>query len=294
MSVKKFFKDLGTREDIEDRDEDYGDAYSDDDYDSRDRRRGDRRRADSRYADEDDVYYEPSRSGSRRRSSEDDDYDEPRRTSDDEDDYYGGSRRSDSRSRREEGRTDRRHTDDRAARRGDGRAVRPDDRSDDRDEADYADAEYYDPSRERRRPSAGGRRAGVTEKTATKKAPSVLCFLPDTYMACREELVAGLKEGNVVVVDMRKLEPAAMMRLLDFMSGVGQALEADMFRLDDSTMIVLTREEIELDVDDLLDRMGDDEESDEETDADIDEEMDEEMDEELLDDESDDAEDDDL
>lgn len=287
MSVKNFFKNLGAQEDIEDRDEDYGDTYSDEDYDPRDRRKGDRRRADSRYADEDDGYYEPSRSGSRRRSSEIDDYDEPRHSSDDEDDYYGGSRRSDSRDRRDGGRTDRRCADDRYDDRYDDRSDdRYDDRYDDRDRAEYANAQYYDPNRDRRRSGVSGRRSGEIERTAARKAPSVLCFLPDTYMQCREELVAGLKEGNVVVVDMRKLEPSAMTRLLDFMSGVGQALDADMYRLDESTMIVLTQVEIELDINELQERMNDNEE--------IDEEMDVEIDEEFFDDESDDAEDDDL
>ncbi len=234
MSVKNFFKNLGEREDIEDRDEDYGDAYSDDDYDPRDRRRGDRRRA----VDEDDGYYEPSRGESRRRPAEEDR------------DYYGEPRR-----------TERRYTDDRMTRRSEDRYG---DRYDDRDDMNDAydsNAEYYEPRGGRRWSEEGGRRAA---RYAPKKEPTVQCFLPSTYMECREELVAALKEGNVVVVDVRKLENSAMMRLLDFMSGVGQALEADMYRLDDSTMIVLSREDVELDIEELQAGMKDDEEIDEE------------------------------
>lgn len=256
MSVKKFFKDLGTREDIEDRDEDYGDTYSDDDYDPRDRRKGSRRRD----VDENDEYYEPSRSESRRRAAEED-----------YDDYYDEPRR-----------TDRRYTDDRPTRRGEDRYG---DRYEDRDDMNDAydgDAEYYEPRRGRLRSGVGGRGVGAAARYAVKKEPTVQCFLPSTYMEHREELVAALKEGNVVVVDVRKLEPSAMMRLLDFMSGVGQALEADMYRLDDSTMIVLSREDVELDIEELQDSMENDEETDEE--------VEEEAEEELLDDESDDTE----
>lgn len=257
MSVKKFFKDLGTREDIEDRDEDYGDAYSDDDYDSRDRRKvGRHRDADGN----NDEYYEPSRSESRRRPAEDD-----------YDDYYDEPRR-----------TERRYTDGRTARRGEDRYG---DRCEDRDDVNDVydgDAEYYEPRRGHLQPSVGVRRTGAAARYAAKKEPTVQCFLPSTYMEHREELVNALKEGNVVVVDVRKLEAAAMMRLLDFMSGAGQALDADMYRLDDSTMVVLSRVDIELDIEDLQDSMKDDEETDEE--------VDEETDEELLDDESDDPE----
>lgn len=260
MAVKKFFKDLGTQEDIGDRDEDYGDAYLDDE--PRNRRKGDRRRD----ADGNDEYYEPSRSESRRRAAEED-----------YDDYYDEPRR-----------TERRYTDERTTRRGEDRyGDRYDDHYDARNEPDDAydsDAEYYEPRRGRLRPNVGGRGVGAVARYAVKKEPTVQCFLPDTYMECREELVNALKEGNVVVVDVRKLEAAAMMRLLDFMSGAGQALDADMYRLDDSTMIVLSREDVELDIEDLQARMEDDEETDEETDEALLNE------EELLDDESDDPE----
>lgn len=258
MSVKNFFRNLGAQEDIEDRDEDYGDAYSDDDYDSRDRRRSDRRRD----ADENDEYYEPSRSELRRRPAEED-----------YDDYYDEPRRPDSR-------TERRYADGRTTRRGEDRyGDRYEDRNDVRNEpGDVYDsnAEYYEPHSGRSWPGASGRRNGTTVRYAAKKEPSVQCFLPGTYMECREELVGALKEGNVVVVDVRKLESPAITRFLDFMSGVGQALEADMYRLDDSTMIVLSREEVELDVDDLQARVA------------VDEETDEAVEEELLDDESND------
>lgn len=264
MSVKNFFRNLGAQEDIGDRDEDYGDTYSDDDYDSRDRRRSDRRRD----ADENDEYYEPSRSESRRRPVEED-----------YGDYYDEPRRPDSR-------TERRYADSRTARRGEDRyGDRYEDRNDVRNEPDDeydSNAKYYEPRSGRSWPGASGRRNGTTVRYAAKKEPSVQCFLPSTHMQCRGELVSALKEGNVVVVDVRKLESSAITRLLDFMSGVGQALEADMYRLDDSTMIVLSRVEIELDVNDLQARMEDDEE--------IDEETDEAVEEELLDDESDDPE----
>lgn len=246
MSVKNFFRNLGTQEDIGDRDEDYGDTYSDDDYDSRDRRRSDRRRG----ADVNDEYYEPSRSESRRRPAEED-----------YDDYYDEPRRPDSR-------PEHRYADGRTTRRAEDRyGDRYEDRYEVRNEpGDVYDsnAEYYEPRGGGQWSGVGSRRTGTTTRYVTKKEPTVQCFLPGTYMECREELVSALKEGNVAVVDVCKLESSAITRLLDFMSGVGQALEADMYRLDDSTMIVLSRVEIELDTDDLQARMEDDEETDEE------------------------------
>lgn len=241
MSVKKFFRNLDTQEDIGDRDEDYGDTYFDDD--SRDRRKNDRRRD----TDASDGYYEPSRNEARRRPAEEE-----------YNDYYGESRRA-----------DRRYADNYATRRSeDGYGDRYDARNGASETYD-SDAEYYEPRRDRRWAEESGRRAGTAARYATKKEPSVQCFLPNTYMQHREELVGVLKEGNVAVVDMRKLDVSAMTRLLDFMSGVAQALEADMYRLEDSTMIVLSREEIELDVDDLRACMGDDEEPAEEVEEEL-------------------------
>lgn len=85
------------------------------------------------------------------------------------------------------------------------------------------------------------------------KAPTnagTLYFVPETYKDSREEIVKGLAESHVVVVNVKMLETADMMRLLDYIAGAVLALDADMTRLN-ATALLLSPKDLEVTEEDL-------------------------------------------
>lgn len=205
MSVKDFFKRMDTREDIGDRDEDYGTPYVEDEYEDSDRGYG---RAGRRNAPE---YREPTRKTARYAS---DDEGEGR---------YANSNRTYSR--------DEYHDD------------RPEE--DRESEGAYGEidndrtATYYEPQRGYQ---TGYRSRGDRlnrRNDMRRQEPDIKCYLPTDISACREEIVRTLQDGDTAAVDIRKLDPASILRLSDFLYGVSLALRADMGLLDDSSVLVL-------------------------------------------------------
>ncbi len=77
-----------------------------------------------------------------------------------------------------------------------------------------------------------------------------LYFLPLTYAEDREAVAAGLREGHVVVIGVSRLDRPSIMRLYDFISGLSMALEAELFRLDPTT-VVLVPKDVEIDRDEF-------------------------------------------
>lgn len=78
-----------------------------------------------------------------------------------------------------------------------------------------------------------------------------LYFTPTTYRDHREEIVTGLAENHVVVVNVKLLEAADTVRLFDYVMGAVLALEADMTRLN-NTMLLLAPKDVEVTEEDLL------------------------------------------
>lgn len=72
-----------------------------------------------------------------------------------------------------------------------------------------------------------------------------LYFVPETYKDGREDIVRALAESHVVVVNVKCLETADMTRLLDYVMGAVQVLEADMTRLN-ATAILLAPKGLEV------------------------------------------------
>lgn len=94
------------------------------------------------------------------------------------------------------------------------------------------------------------------EKPVVEEAPpapvnaGTLYYTPETYRDCREAIVAGLAESHVVVVNVRLLETEDTLRLFDYILGAVQALDAEMTRLNATTML-LSPKDLEVTEDDL-------------------------------------------
>ena len=95
-------------------------------------------------------------------------------------------------------------------------------------------------------------RARVTPPVEPPKPVNAgtLYFLPLTYAEDREAVAAGLREGHVVVIGVSRLDRPSIMRLYDFISGLSMALEAELFRLDPTT-VVLVPKDVEIDRDEF-------------------------------------------
>lgn len=205
MSVKDFFKRMDTREDIGDRDEDYGTPYVEDEYEDSGRGYG---RAGRRHAPE---YREPTRNTARYAS---DDEGEGRYVNSD-------------------------HTYSR----GEYHDDRPEENREPEGEYGEIDndrtATYYEPQRGYQ---TGYRNRGDRlnrRNDMRRQEPDIKCYLPTDISVCREEIVRTLQDGDTAAIDIRKLDPASILRLSDFLYGVSLALRADMGLLDDSTVLVL-------------------------------------------------------
>lgn len=89
-----------------------------------------------------------------------------------------------------------------------------------------------------------------------------LYFTPESYEDARADIVTGLMESHVVVVNVRYIERDELLRLFDYVMGAAHALEAEMSRLDGFN-ILLCPKGVEIDVEELV-LAGDDDEDDEE------------------------------
>ena len=275
--MKNFFKKIN-----KDRDEeqdslnlDYGDFYTGRndrpiERGDRDDRRGDDRRNDDRYERDDARRAEPSpergaggyydvpknpRGG----------YEEPDFRSDNAR-YYDADRPAERPSERPL---------DRGAEDGDGNVMKP------RETWQEADAPGYRPARDEESPAPEAPPVFTPDP-----APEYLYFTPSTYRDCREGIVKGLATGHVVVVRLRKLEAADVLRLFDYMMGAVLALDGEMARPAATTVVLVPKDvelkesDIEPDEDEPLP-----EEDFDEADAEADESLEEEYDEEEYDEE---------
>ena len=72
-----------------------------------------------------------------------------------------------------------------------------------------------------------------------------LYFKPDYYSDKREEMVAGLAEGHVVMIGMNRMDSADRMRLVDYLMGAVCALKGEVaYR---NGIFALTPKGVELD-----------------------------------------------
>ena len=89
----------------------------------------------------------------------------------------------------------------------------------------------------------------VTEEIVPVNA-GTLYYTPASYRDCREAIVAGLAESHVVVVNMKQLDAPETVRLFDYVMGAVLALDADMTRLN-ATTLLLAPNGVEVTEDDL-------------------------------------------
>ncbi|MBE6693208.1 MAG: cell division protein SepF [Ruminococcaceae bacterium] len=155
-------------------------------------------------------------------------------------DYYGGTYAG-----------DRDERDDRA---GDARVYGEDSAAE-----QYAPRSYderYDNDRE---PGEATRVYTPRSAQGTYRRPEnrgTLYFTPESYEEVRAQIVTGLVESHVVVVNVRYLERGDLLRLFDYVMGAAHALEADMSRLDGRN-ILLCPKGVEIDTEELV--LADDE-----------------------------------
>lgn len=88
--------------------------------------------------------------------------------------------------------------------------------------------------------------ARTAETFAPAPVPEYLYFSPASYADCREAIVKGLSDGNIVVVRLGALESKDILRIFDYMMGAVQALNAEFIRLE-ATTVVLVPDGAELD-----------------------------------------------
>lgn len=90
----------------------------------------------------------------------------------------------------------------------------------------------------------------VEPEVKTPVNAGTLYFVPETYKDGREDIVNALAESHVVVVNVKLLETADMVRMMDYIMGAVQVLEADMTRLN-ATAILLAPKGLEVTEDDM-------------------------------------------
>lgn len=86
-----------------------------------------------------------------------------------------------------------------------------------------------------------------------------LYFTPETYEEVRAQIVTGLVESHVIVVNVRYLERGDLLRLFDYVMGAAHALEAEMSRVDGRNILICPKG-VEIDVEELV--LADDEDED--------------------------------
>ena len=78
-----------------------------------------------------------------------------------------------------------------------------------------------------------------------------LYFTPESYEEVRAQIVTGLVESHVIVVNVRYLERTDLLRLFDYVMGAAHALEAEMSRVDARNILICPKG-VEIDVEDLV------------------------------------------
>lgn len=125
------------------------------------------------------------------------------------------------------------------------------------DMSDYVDLKPADHSGER-----------VVEAYDAPETDNVMYFLPVDYadfMRDSGDIVGGLQDKCPIVICLRKLDKLSIMRVYDFTTGLTMGLDADLFRMG-ATSIVLAPEGRRVNVNDLTvpaEFLSDDEESEE-------------------------------
>ena len=133
---------------------------------------------------------------------------------------------------------------------------------DNRDE--YAPRSYDDRYDNDREPGEATRVYSPRSAQGAYRRPEnrgTLYFTPESYEEVRADIVTGLMESHVVVVNVRYIERDELLRLFDYVMGAAHALEAEMSRLDGSN-ILLCPKGVEIDVEELV--LADEDEEDEE------------------------------
>lgn len=88
-----------------------------------------------------------------------------------------------------------------------------------------------------------------------------LYFTPESYEEVRAQIVTGLVESHVIVVNVRYIERTDLLRLFDYVMGAAHALEAEMSRVDAYNILICPKG-VEIDVEDLV-LSGEDEDEEE-------------------------------
>lgn len=125
------------------------------------------------------------------------------------------------------------------------------------DMGDYVDLKPADHTGER-----------IVEAYDAPETDNVMYFLPVDYadfMRDSGDIVGGLQDNCPIVICLRKLDKLSIMRVYDFTTGLTMGLDADLFRMG-ATSIVLCPEGRRVNVNDLTvpaEFLSDDEESEE-------------------------------
>lgn len=127
---------------------------------------------------------------------------------------------------------------------------------------DYAPRSYDDRYQSDREPGDATRVYSPRSAQGAYRRPEnrgTLYFTPESYEEVRAEIVTGLMESHVCVVNVRYIPREELLRLFDYVMGAAHALEAEMSRLDGSN-ILLCPKGVEIDVEELVLPDEDDEE----------------------------------
>ena len=122
----------------------------------------------------------------------------------------------------------------------------------------YRDRGYDDEPVIRRRPEK------APEKPAAPVNKGTLYYTPENYRDLRSEIVNGVAECHVVVVNILNLESAELVRLLDYVMGAVQVLGATLRRWGTNNLLLIPKD-VEINEEELVIPEDEDLEEDEES-----------------------------